>query len=175
MLSPNYWNEGLGLINKLLQYWLWVSLAHDSFHSYNIRSPQNSARAKCTRPGARKAHPAHRVTLVSRVRAFFQLSCVALTEIREYMQSEVWKNILKRQQFYLIIDIRWMISCTTIRCLCFAARIWDNVVLSLATLYPLPSGVVPASSPCITAALVLKVKKTLKDVRDANNRSKLCH
>ena len=30
MLRPNYWNEGLGLINKLLLYWLWVSLPHDS-------------------------------------------------------------------------------------------------------------------------------------------------
>ena len=28
MLRPNYWNEGLGLISKLLRYWLWVSLAH---------------------------------------------------------------------------------------------------------------------------------------------------
>ena len=25
VLRPNHWNEGLGLINKLLLYWLWVS------------------------------------------------------------------------------------------------------------------------------------------------------
>ena len=30
VLRPNHWNEGLGLINKLLLYWLWVSLTHDS-------------------------------------------------------------------------------------------------------------------------------------------------
>lgn len=153
---------------SLIGPWL-ISLIQHPFSS-------KFGKGKMHTPRREKGAPrASRYPSLARTRVFFQPSCVALTEIREYMQSEVWKNILKWQQFYLIIDIRWMISCTTIRCLCFAARIWDNVVLSLATLYPLPSGVVPASSPCITAALVLKVKKTLKDVREANNRSKLCH
>lgn len=46
----------------------------DSFDTQNIRSPQNSARVKCTRAGVRKALPTHRVTLVSRVRACFSCS-----------------------------------------------------------------------------------------------------
>ena len=30
VLRPNRWHQGLGLINKLLLYWLWVSSTHDS-------------------------------------------------------------------------------------------------------------------------------------------------
>ena len=133
------------------------------WHIWHTKHPFSSKFGKGkmhTHRREKGAPHASRYPSLARTRVFFLLSCLSLTEIWKYMQSEVWKkNITKWQQFYLIIDIRWMISFTTIRCLCFAARIWDNVVLSLATLYPLPSGVIPASSPCITAALVLKAKK----------------
>ena len=31
VLRSTHWNEGLGLINKLLLFWLWVSVTHDSW------------------------------------------------------------------------------------------------------------------------------------------------